>query len=106
MSLIIASLNSGSNGNCYYVGNDREAILVDEGISCRETERRMRKLGLSLSTVKAIFVSHEHGDHIRGLEVLSRRYQLPVYITGSTLEHGGLRLEMDRVLSFRAHEPV
>ena len=106
MSLIIASLNSGSNGNCYYVGSDREAILVDAGISCRETERRMRKLGLSLSTVKAIFISHEHGDHIKGLEVLSRRYQLPVYITESTLEHGGLSLERDRVLSFRAHEPV
>jgi phosphoribosyl 1,2-cyclic phosphodiesterase len=106
MSLRIASLNSGSNGNCYYVGNDQEAILVDAGISCRETEKRMRKLGLALSSVKAIFISHEHGDHIRGLEVLSRRYQLPVYITEATREQGGLSLERERVLSFRAHEPV
>ncbi len=55
MSLFITSLNSGSNGNCYYIGNDTEAVLIDAGISCRETERRMKRLGLSLSLVKAIF---------------------------------------------------
>src|ERR1700748_428745 len=98
MSLCIASLNSGSNGNCYYVGNDREAVLVDVGISCREVERRMRKLGLPLSLVKAIFISHEHGDHIRGVEVLAKRYQLPVYITEATLLSGGMMLEPGRVL--------
>ncbi len=53
MSLFITSLNSGSNGNCYYIGNDREAILVDAGISCRETEKRMKRLGLSIESVKA-----------------------------------------------------
>ena len=86
MTLFIASLNSGSNGNSYYIGNEAEAVLIDAGISCRETERRMRRLGLPLHNVKAIFVSHEHDDHIRGLEVLSQRYQLPVYITDATLE--------------------
>jgi phosphoribosyl 1,2-cyclic phosphodiesterase len=84
MTLYIASLNSGSNGNCYYIGNDRESVLIDAGIPCRETEHRMRRLGLSLATVKGIFISHEHDDHIRGLEVLSKRYQLPVYITDAT----------------------
>jgi phosphoribosyl 1,2-cyclic phosphodiesterase len=102
MSLYIASLNSGSNGNSYYIGNDREAVLVDAGLSCRETERRMRKLGLQMSLVKAIFVSHEHDDHIRGLEVLSRRYQLPVYITDGTL--GNSRLQLDAHL-IRALSP-
>lgn len=85
MTLFIASLNSGSNGNCYYIGNEEEAVLIDAGLSCRETERRMRRLGLALSRVKAIFISHEHDDHIRGLEVLSQRYRLPVYITEPTL---------------------
>src|SRR5476649_1368183 len=70
MSLFITSLNSGSNGNCYYVGNEREAVLVDAGISCRETETRMARLGLSMRKVKAIFISHEHTDHIRGITVL------------------------------------
>lgn len=106
MSLFIASLNSGSNGNCYYVGNDREAILVDAGISCRETERRMGDCGLDPANVKAIFISHEHSDHIRGLEVLSRKYRLPVYITPGTLQHSGLQLAAGFCHTFRAFEPV
>jgi len=106
MSLYIASLNSGSNGNCYYIGNDQEAILVDAGISCRETERRMRRLGLPLDRVKAIFISHEHDDHIRGLEVLSKRYQLPVYITIPTLQSARTRLEPEGIRSFTAHKPT
>jgi phosphoribosyl 1,2-cyclic phosphodiesterase len=63
MSLYITSLNSGSNGNCYYVGNEHDAILVDAGISCRETERRLSRLDLSMSNVRAVFISHEHYDH-------------------------------------------
>jgi phosphoribosyl 1,2-cyclic phosphodiesterase len=106
MTLYIASLNSGSNGNCYYVGNDNEAVLIDAGIPCRETERRMRRLGLSLSTVKGIFISHEHDDHIRGLEVLSKRYQLPVYITPATQQNSKLSLDPQLVQPFRGHEPI
>ncbi len=85
MPLYIASLNSGSNGNCYYIGNERDAILIDAGISCRETERRMARLGLRMQNVRAIFISHEHTDHIRGLCSLSKKYGLPVYITDGTL---------------------
>ena len=76
MSLFITSLNSGSNGNCYYLGNRHEAVLVDAGISCRETEKRMKRLGLSMQMVKAIFVSHEHADHITGIPGISKKYQL------------------------------
>lgn len=106
MSLFITSLNSGSNGNCYYIGNDREAILVDAGISCRETEKRMKRLGLSMESVKAIFVSHEHTDHIKGIPVIAKKYRLPVYITTNTLRNGGLELEAPLVLSFQAYSPV
>ncbi|HEY8897663.1 MAG TPA: MBL fold metallo-hydrolase [Niastella sp.] len=106
MSLFIASLNSGSNGNCYYVGNGQEAILVDAGISCRETERRMYRLGLSMQTVKAIFVSHEHTDHISGIPVLAKKYQLPVYITEATRYHGNLSIQKEQTFTFKAYEPV
>ena len=75
MALQIASLNSGSNGNAYYIGNETEAVLVDAGISCREIENRMKRLELSMQRVKAIFVSHEHSDHIRGIPVLAKKYQ-------------------------------
>jgi phosphoribosyl 1,2-cyclic phosphodiesterase len=106
MTLFIASLNSGSNGNCYYIGNEEEAVLIDAGLSCRETERRMRRLGLPLDRVKAIFISHEHDDHIRGLEILSRRYQLPVYITGPTLEQCRFPPDQALVRSFLHGESV
>jgi phosphoribosyl 1,2-cyclic phosphodiesterase len=106
MSLYITSLNSGSNGNCYYIGNDEEAIFVDAGISCRETEKRMMRLGLQMKRVKAIFISHEHGDHIAGLPVLAKKYQLPVYITSGTLEEGRLQLNTEQVIPFEAYKPI
>ena len=78
MSLFITSLNSGSNGNCYYIGNENEAILVDAGICCKEVEVRMNRLGLNMDFVKAIFISHEHTDHISGLTILVKKFQIPV----------------------------
>ncbi|MEO8885470.1 MAG: MBL fold metallo-hydrolase [Mucilaginibacter sp.] len=106
MALYITSLNSGSNGNCYYVGNERDAVLIDAGISCRETETRMKRLGLSMQKVRAIFVSHEHSDHIRGVEVLSKKYSIPVYITSLTLKHGGLVLNETLVQPFNAQQAI
>ncbi len=106
MSLYITSLNSGSNGNCYYLANEEDAILVDVGLNCRETEKRMDRLGLSMNKVRAIFISHEHSDHISGLPVIARKYQLPIFITSGTLKGGKLALQEDLVKSFRAHECI
>ena len=103
--LSISSINSGSNGNCYYVGNDKEAILVDAGISCREIERRMKRVGLDMHKVKAVFVSHEHSDHIRGIPTLAKKHKLPVYITSPTQLHGRLMLN-EQAIPFKAYEPV
>ena len=106
MSLYLASLNSGSNGNCYYIGNDNEAVLIDAGISCRETERRMARLGLSVRNVSGIFISHEHGDHTLGLEVLSRRHGIPVYMTDVTYLKSRIRPDSSLFRPFYAHEPI
>ena len=106
MSLSISSLNSGSNGNCYYVGNEKEAVLIDAGISCREIETRMARLKLELSKVKGIFISHEHSDHIKGVEVLSRKHKIPVYITRNTLRAGRLALGEGLHRSFHPSLPV
>src|SRR5579864_5104294 len=89
MSLFIASLNSGSNGNCYYIGNADEAVFVDAGLTCRETEQRMYRLGLPMNRVKAIFISHEHSDHIHGVSQLVSKYKIPVYVSETTLKEAG-----------------
>lgn len=104
--LHLSSLNSGSNGNCYYVGNDHDAVLIDAGISCRETERRMSRLGLSLAKVRAILISHEHSDHIRGVEVLSRKHRIPVCITPATHRNSLVRLEPHLLQPFSAGEEL
>ena len=87
MALYITSINSGSNGNCYYVGNATDAVLIDVGISCREAEIRMKNLGLDIKKVKAVFVSHEHSDHIKGVGTLAHKYKLPIYITNATAKN-------------------
>ena len=106
MPVFIASLNSGSNGNCYYVGNENDAILVDVGLSCKEVEKRMDRLGLDIHRLRAIFISHEHTDHISGLAVTANKYGLPVYITGKTFQNAGIRLRTELVVSFNAESPV
>ena len=65
----------------------------------------MKKLGLSMQTVKAIFVSHEHGDHIRGISVLANKYNLPVYITEDTAKHGPILIK-HLARKFKANEPI
>lgn len=106
MALFITSLNTGSNGNCFYIGNNDEAILIDAGLTCKETEIRMQRLGLDLNKVKAIFISHEHSDHIKGLPVISKKYQLPVYITQNTLISGRQQLMPHLIKTFNINEPV
>lgn len=106
MPLSITSLNSGSNGNCYYIGNDTEAVFIDAGISCRETEKRMTRLGLSIQKIKAIFVSHEHTDHISGIPVLAKKYGIPVYITESTMLSSGMSIPPHQVLPFSPYQAI
>lgn len=80
----VCAIASGSNGNCYYIGNEREAILVDAGISCKQVLERMEERGLDASKLKAIFITHEHVDHIRGTRVLSKKLRIPAFFTYGT----------------------
>ncbi|WP_134087693.1 MBL fold metallo-hydrolase [Olivibacter sp. XZL3] len=106
MSLFVTSINSGSNGNCYYIGNGDEAVLIDAGISCREIERRMARLDLPVQTIKAIFISHEHSDHIKGLCRLSLKYRIPVYINRQTLAATRFSIPTEQLHLFHSSDPI
>lgn len=106
MPICFASINSGSNGNCYYIGDEEGAVLIDAGVHYREAKSRLTRMGLSLDRVKAIFISHEHTDHTMGTRVISRRYGIPVYITEATFRNSELEILPGLLRDFRAHEPV
>lgn len=100
-SLQICVLASGSKGNAIYVSDGQTAILVDAGLSGIEIERRMKAVGIDIHSLKAIVVSHEHSDHIRGVGILARRYNLSVYITEETAAAAGQNLgRIDRITNF------
>lgn len=76
---------SGSSGNCIYIGTDNTHILLDAGISRKRIDEGLHMAGLSIKDIDAIFVTHEHIDHIKGLGVLSRKDGIPVYSTPGTI---------------------
>jgi len=78
-------LASGSKGNCSFLEDECGALLIDAGLSARETLVRIERAGLDAGRIMAILITHEHVDHIRGLDVLARRLQIPVYATRGTL---------------------
>ncbi|MDF1576814.1 MAG: MBL fold metallo-hydrolase [Desulfurivibrionaceae bacterium] len=85
-------LGSGSRGNATFVEAGETRILLDAGFSGVEVERRLAAIGIDIATISALLVTHEHGDHIRGVQVLSRRYSLPVYVSKATREAAGKSL--------------
>lgn len=78
-------LGSGSSGNVSYVETKETKILIDAGFSCREIEKRLKLLGLKAREIDAVVVTHEHIDHVRGVGIFARRYEVPVLINRATL---------------------
>ena len=81
----LCSIASGSSGNCIYVGSDATHLLVDVGISGKKIECGLNSLGLSGNDLDGILITHEHSDHISGLGVLARKYEIPIYATRGTI---------------------
>ena len=66
--------------------SDQGAVLIDAGLSCRELVRRLQEVGSSPEQIQALVVTHEHGDHLRGAGPFARRFRVPVYLNGPTLD--------------------
>lgn len=80
------SLYSSSSGNCTYIGTSQGGILVDIGVSAKRTELALAKIGVDPASVAAVFVTHEHTDHVNGIRVFASRYGTKVYASQGTLE--------------------
>jgi phosphoribosyl 1,2-cyclic phosphodiesterase len=77
-------LGSGSGGNAVVVESHGFRILIDAGFSCRELEKRMHEVGVEPSTIRALLLTHEHEDHVRGADRFARKHRLPVFLTAGT----------------------
>ena len=82
----VIPLFSGSSGNCTYVKYGEDEILVDAGVSCRMICTSLVSIGTDISNIRAIFVTHEHSDHIKGLETIAKKYHIPVYINKNSFD--------------------
>lgn len=81
----LCSIASGSSGNCIYVGSDQTHLLVDTGISKKKIDAGLKELDIKGDELKGILITHEHSDHIQGLGVFSRKYEIPIYATPGTI---------------------
>jgi len=95
----VSALASGSSGNCFYVEDDERGILVDCGISCKRVLERLNSIGRSPENLKGIFVTHEHADHIKGVDVLARNFQIPIFATKDTAKNSFLCSD-DKLVNF------
>jgi len=75
------SLSSGSSGNCYYLGNGGHGILIDAGISSKSVHNFLKQINVPMNSIMGILITHNHSDHIKGLEVLTRKTNIPVFTT-------------------------
>lgn len=104
MNLAICSLASGSSGNCYVVYSEDGCILVDAGISAKQIREGLRTLGIGESELKAVLVTHDHSDHVKGLGTLLKRTDAKLYANPATFRGLDLSSAEDRWASFETGE--
>ena len=90
---LVSMLASGSKGNAAYIRCGKTNILIDAGISCRRIEQGLKRYGCALGDLDAVFITHEHSDHVNGLATLLKRTDMPVYTTAETWQAIGRKVE-------------
>lgn len=102
MKIKFISLASGSSGNCYFLGTDRYGILVDAGIGIRTIKKTLKELGIGLDIIRAVFITHDHADHIKAVGHLGEKFGIPVYSTpGSTCRNQQKLLHDREIIDLR-----
>ena len=97
------TIASGSSGNCVCIQTQNACVLVDAGITAKRIEAGLAAQGIALSSLDAILVTHEHIDHVRGIEVITKKYPIPVYGTRETLQEYCRCLKQAELLEERLH---
>lgn len=90
------SLYSGSSGNSYFLEVDNQKFLVDVGVSRKKIVDQLTNIGENINEIDGIFVTHEHIDHIRGLSIINKNYEIPIYINKKTYEKINITLELNK----------
>lgn len=95
--MLFTSIASGSSGNCSYFSSGSTHILIDVGVSCKRIVDALHEMGVDMGAVKGIFITHEHVDHIKGLNVISKKYHIPIYGTPKTLTQIRIQDKKDEI---------
>ena len=99
------NLYSGSSGNSTYIETSTTKLLIDAGVSCQKISRALESLNSSLSSINGILISHEHSDHIKGIEVIAKKFNTPIYATQKTWNAmNKLNIPIDLKRLFNANE--
>ncbi|WP_010094671.1 MBL fold metallo-hydrolase [Ornithinibacillus scapharcae] len=107
MTLRFSVLASGSSGNAFYIESDKEKLLVDAGLSGKQMDKLFNDVHVSPADLSGILVTHEHSDHIKGLGILARKYNLPIYANEKTwkaMEGSIGKLSLDQKFIFNMEE--
>ncbi|SFK74390.1 MBL fold metallo-hydrolase [Salinicoccus halodurans] len=100
-------LASGSTGNSTYIETEKGSLLIDVGLSCKRIEESLNSLNTSLSNINAILITHEHSDHIKGLKVIAKRYDIPIFANENTwkqIDKKGIEINPEQKFHFNPLE--
>jgi len=101
------ALTSGSSGNCFFIANkSKDGILIDAGISARQIANKLELIGRKPENIKALFITHEHIDHIRGVDVFARNFNVPIYATKNTIKNSFLCSNTDLINVIKNNESI